>query len=111
MLASIYARRRQLMTSQTASKVTDRQILEMKRQLEVVAYRYLSLESAQMIIERGDVFQSRLGDLLRELGGMFPNQYESERVDRTLDNPAGWSVPSFDEQRRSEERRVGKECR
>ncbi|HLB32012.1 MAG TPA: hypothetical protein VJL27_00475 [Patescibacteria group bacterium] len=87
------------MTSQTASKVTDRQILEMKRQLEVVAYRYLSLESAQMIIERGDVFQSRLGDLLRELGGMFPNQYESERVDRTLDNPAGWSVPSFDEQR------------
>ena len=62
------------MTSQTASKVTDRQILEMKRQLEVVAYRYLSLESAQMIIERGDVFQS---EALRQVeielhGGELP---------------------------------------
>lgn len=87
------------MTNQTASKVTDGQMLEMKRQLEVVTYRYLTAESAQMVIEQGDVFQSRLGNLLRELGGMTPNPYESERVDRTCGYPAGWTIPTFDEQR------------
>ncbi len=89
------------MTSQTASGITDGQMFEIRKQVEVVVNRCLDRRGAQMVIEQGGVFQSRLDDLFRELSGATQNPYKKERVGRICGYPAGWTVPSFDEQRES----------
>lgn len=80
---------------------TDGQIVQVKRLVEdVIRTRSgVGKDGMDILLSNGGVFQNRILPIIQDLGGITPNPYEKERVDRSYDYPSGWTVPSFDEQR------------
>jgi len=59
----------------------------------------VSKDGMDLLIGSGGVFQDRILPIIQDLGGITPNPYEKEVTNRTCGYPAGWTVPTFDEQR------------
>lgn len=59
----------------------------------------VSKDGMDLLIGNGGVFQDRILPIIQDLGGITPNPYEKEVTNRTCGYPAGWTVPTFGEQR------------
>lgn len=88
------------MTNQiTPVPVTDGQMAQAKSLLDAAIRKSgVGKDGMDMLIGNGGVFQDRITPIIQDLGGI-PNPYEKEVTNRTSGYPAGWTVPTFDEQR------------